>query len=213
MSRSYPAMLRLDGKRCVVIGAGKVAARKIAKLLESGALVVAVAPSFDPIFEKLDPRGRIKRETRPYRRGDLAGAMLAFAATDSHTVNAAVADEAAELGVPINVSDDPSISTFHVPASLDQHGLTLAISTGGRSPAFARRLREELEQLLTPERVALLELYAELREDLGPGQRPLNGSAWNAADDEVMRLLREGRRAEARQVLRRKVKAAAKRGG
>ena len=80
MSRMYPAMLRLEGKRCVVIGAGRVAARKIARLLESGAQVVAVAPSFDPILDKIDPRGRIKREVRPYRRGDLVGAMLAFVA-------------------------------------------------------------------------------------------------------------------------------------
>jgi siroheme synthase-like protein len=206
-------MLRLDGKRCVVIGGGKVAVRKVARLVEAGALVTVIAPSIDPLMARVERDGNPRRESRPYKRGDLVGAALAFAATDSHTVNAAVADEAAELGVPVNVSDDPAASTFHVPASFERQGLTLAISTGGRSPAFARRLREELEHLLTPERISLLELYAEVREDLPPKERPANGSAWTAADDEVLRMLKDGRRAEARQVLRQHLQAAARRGG
>ena len=207
MTQLYPAMLRLGGKRCVVIGGGRVATRKVLPLLESGAEVAVIAPTVEPRLEDLASSGRVRLERRPYRRGDLAGATLAFSATDSRTVNAAVADEAGELGIPVNVADDPTASTFHVPAVSRPHGLTIALSTGGRSPAFARRLRQEIEELLTPERIALLELYAELRAALADEAQPGQTADWSAADEQVLRLLREGRRGEARHLLRKQVLA------
>ena len=207
MTQLYPAMLRLAGKRCVVVGGGRVATRKILPLLDTGAEVTVVAPAFEPPLEGYAGGGRLQLERRPYRRGDLAGATLAFAATDSRTVNAAVADEAAELGLPVNVADDPTASTFHVPAVSRPHGLTIALSTGGRSPAFARRLRQEIDELLTPERIGLLELYAELRSGLAEQADPAHSPDWSATDDQVLGLLRQGRRREARQLLRKQVLA------
>ena len=202
MSRPYPTMLRLQGRPCVVIGGGRVAIRKVSRLLEAGAAVRVIAPTLDEPLERLVKSGAIKVERRPYRRGDLAGALLAFAATDSRTVNTAVSDEADERGILVNVADDPQASSFHVPATLERQGISIAISTGGRSPAFARRLREELDDVLSDDRLALLELYAELRAELTSQQIPTSGVSWTRADHQALELLRQGRRAEARQVLR-----------
>ena len=169
MSGLYPAMLRLDGRRCVMVGGGRVAARKVGSLLEAAADVVVIAPACDPLIEVRAAEHRLAVIRRPYRRGDLTGAWLAFAATDSRAVNAEVAAEAERLGIPANVADNPARSSFQVPATVHRGDVTVAASTGGRSPAFARRLRHEIERLLTPGRLALLELYAELR-DRAPGR-------------------------------------------
>ncbi len=209
MSQLYPAMLRIAGRRCVVIGGGRVAARKVAPLLEAGATVLLIAPDCGPELAALVKQGRVRWEPRGYRPGDLEGAALAFAATDSAAVNAAVAAEAKARDIPVNVANDPAASTFHVPAIIERKGLLLTVSTGGRSPAFARRLRLELEALLSPERLALLELYADLRASLGElGLHP-DGPAWEAADERALELLRVGRPDEARRVLKQQVLAAA----
>ena len=205
MSGLYPAMHRLEGRRCVIVGGGKVGARKVAPLLDAGAEVLVIAPTFETVLVQQAAEGLLRLEHRPYRRGDLQGATLAFAATDSRTVNAAVADDATELGIPVNVADDPAASTFYVPAAFRQGGVTIAISTGGRSPAFARRLRQEIDQLLTPERLALLELYVELRMSLAEEGRATAAGSWDQVDEEALQLLRKGKRVEARQLLRQRV--------
>jgi precorrin-2 dehydrogenase/sirohydrochlorin ferrochelatase len=208
VSQLYPAMLRIAGRRCVVIGGGRIATRKVAPLLEAGASVLLIAPNCGPQLEAVGKQGRVRWEPRAYRAGDLEGAALVFAATDSPAVNAAVAAEAKARDIPVNVADDPTASTFHVPAVVEREGLVLTVSTGGRSPAFARRLRLEIEALLSPERLALLELYAELRASLGEQDLRPDGSAWEAADERALDLLRAGRPDEARRVLERQVLAA-----
>jgi precorrin-2 dehydrogenase/sirohydrochlorin ferrochelatase len=195
-------MLRLSGRRCVVVGGGRVAARKIGPLLDAGAVVLVVAPECAPGIEQAASEGRVALIRRPYQAGDLQGADLAFAATDSRAVNARVADDADALGVRVNVADDPARSSFQVPSAARCGDVTLAVSTGGRSPAFARRLRQELEQFLTPERLALLELYAELRGELIAAERPTAEAAWDGVDCEALRLLRAGRRVEALDLVR-----------
>lgn len=203
MTAPYAAMLRLAGQRCVIVGGGTVAARKLGPLLAAGAEVVVIAPEIGPAIERAALEGRVELARRAYRRGDLGSAALAFVATDSRAVNAAVADEARRQGIPVNVADDPAGSTFHVPAVLRRADLTVAISTDGRSPAFARRLRQEIEQVLTPQRLALLDLYAELRAELAEAGRPTAEAAWDAVDGQALQLLREGRRSEAEQLVRR----------
>ena len=206
-------MLRLEGLRCVVVGGGSVAHRKVEGLLQAGAEVGVVAPRLSSELAKLVEQGLVRCEQRPYRQGDLSGATLAFAATDSRQVNAAVADDARQLRLPVNVADDPAGSTFQVPAVVERAGLTLAVSTGGRSPAFARRLREELEQLLSPERLTLLELYAELRASLANETLTSEEITWDGADSQALELLRQGRREDARRVLRQQVLEGAERRG
>lgn len=213
MTARYPAFLQLAGLRVVAIGGGRVAERKVEWLCRSGASVLIVSPAVRPALAALIEDGKVSWKRRPYQPGDLEGARLAFVATDSREVNAAAAEEAGALGVPVNVADDPEASTFEVPALIKRGGIAIAVSTGGRSPAFARRLREELESWLTPDRLALFELYAELRSDLRENERAVNGEAWAAVDGQALDLLRQGRRAEARQVLEDQVSAAARRAG
>jgi len=130
-----------------------VAARKARKLLEAGAEVVVVSPE---VGSDLGDTGIEVRE-RPYEYGDLEGADLVFAATDRREVNAAVAREAKERGVRVNVADRPAEGDFAVPSTLRRGGLQVAVSTGGASPTLARRIRGELEEVFGPEWAGVVE--------------------------------------------------------
>ena len=138
----YPIFMRLRGRRVVVIGGGKVAARKAAGLASTGARVRVIAPRVE--------RGIAAEEVerRRYRVGDLAGAALAFAATNHRAVNHAVALEAHRRRIPVNVADSAEECTFMVPARVRRGDVEIAVSTGGRSPRLAKELRQRLEQVL-----------------------------------------------------------------
>ena len=151
----YPIFLDLSGRRCVVVGGGAVASRKVGKLLQAGAEVVVVSPEVLPELAGMD----VKIHNRTYEYGDLEGANLAFTATGSRKVNAAVAKEAKERGVPINVADRPSEGDFAVPSTLRRGGLQVAVSTGGASPTLARRIRGELEEAFGPEWAGVVEEF------------------------------------------------------
>ena len=140
-SAGYPVVLRLAGRRCVVIGGGEVARRKVARLLAAGARVQVIAPHLHP---ELLARPGIELICRPFLPDDLHGAFLVFAATNDRCVNATVAAAARQQGVPVNIADDPEESDFHLPAILQRGDLLLAISSGGGSPAFATELRDHL---------------------------------------------------------------------
>jgi len=132
-----------------------VASRKVGKLLGAGAEVVVVSPEVRT--ELAEMGAEIHR--RPYEYGDLDGANLAFTATDSREVNAAVAREARERGIPINVADRPDEGDFAVPSTLRRGGLQVAVSTGGASPTLARRIRAELEEAFGHEWSGVIEEY------------------------------------------------------
>ena len=149
----YPIFLDLSGRRCMVIGGGEVADRKARKLLQARARVVVVSPEIGAELESV----AVEIHRRPYREGDLEGAYLAFAATDSREVNAAVAREAKGRGVPVNVADNPLEGDFALPATLRRGRLQVAVSTGGASPTLARRIREELEDAFGPEWAGIVE--------------------------------------------------------
>ena len=137
----------------MVVGGGAVAARKARKLCQAGAVVVVVSPEALP---ELGDMGVEVRE-RPYEYGDLKGADLAFAATDSREVNAAVAREARARGIRVNVADRPAEGDFAVPSTLRRGGLQVAVSTGGASPTLARRIRSELEEVFGSEWAGVVE--------------------------------------------------------
>ncbi len=204
MSGDYPLVLRLAGRRCVVVGGGAVAARKVHQPMVGGADVQVVAPVLSPELEALVSAGRIQAARRPFEPADLDGATLAFAATDSRAVNQAVAEAARARGVLVNVADDPVACDFTVPALVRRGDVTLAISTGGRSPAFARFLRDQLDGWLTDARCELLELLAELRRELRAADLPVNADRWQRAiaDDAVTAALAAGNREAARSRLR-----------
>jgi precorrin-2 dehydrogenase / sirohydrochlorin ferrochelatase len=149
----YPIFFDLSGRRCVVVGGGGVANRKARKLLQARARVVVISPEIGAELESV----AVEVHRRPYREGDLEGAYLAFAATNAREVNAAVAREAKERGVPVNVADSPSEGDFALPSTLRRGRLQVAISTGGASPTLARRIRGELEEAFGPEWAGIVE--------------------------------------------------------
>ncbi len=161
-----PIHLDVHGRKVIIVGGGAVAERKCLSLLEAGADVTAIAPELAPGMTKLVSQGKIRHLDREYRRGDLNDAVLVFAATDSHGVNDAVAAEAAELGIPANIADSPEKSAFISPAVVARGELLITVSTGGKSPALAQKIRKELEALYGPEYVPALRLLGAVREKL-----------------------------------------------
>jgi len=161
----------------VVVGGGEVASRKARKLLQSGAEVVVISPEVRPDLVEED----VEIQQRLYRHGDLEGAHLAFTATDSREVNAAVAREAGERGIPVNVADRPSEGDFALPSTLRRGRLQVAVSTGGASPALAKRIRGELEGVFGPEWTGIVERFEAARRS---GEAPDAG-----LEEEVSRCL------------------------
>jgi siroheme synthase-like protein len=175
-SPGYPVVLRLAGRRVVVIGGGAIAERKIEGLLEAGARVTVVSPDITRRIEAWAAAGAVALERRRHETGDLSDAALAYAATDDEAVNRAVVEEAEAKGIWLNVVDRPERCGFFAPAVVRRGDLSVAISTNGASPALARRLREKLERQLGPEYARALEtLRAErrrlLREEPDPARR------------------------------------------
>ncbi len=198
----YPAGLVLDRRRCVVIGAGRVASGKIAELLACGAEVHVVAPSIHPEIRALGARGALTLTERAYRDGDLDGAWLALAATGVPEVNRAVRDEAERRRVWLNSADDPDNCTFTLPARLRRGPLLVTVSTTGKSPAVAAWLCRRLEDEIGPEYETLVELVAAERQRRQASGQPTESLDWQRALDwGTLELVREGRLAEAKERL------------
>jgi precorrin-2 dehydrogenase/sirohydrochlorin ferrochelatase len=199
----YPVVLRLAGRPCVVVGGGAVATRKIAGLRQAGADILVVAPDVSPNIARLAEEGALRLVARSFEPGDLDGSILVVAATDARNINRAVAEAARERRILVNVADDPGACDYSVPALVRRKDITLAISTGGRSPAFARNLREQLEAWLTDARCTLLDLLTELRRELKSAGRLPDAPAWQRAidDPDVMRAIEVGDREGARRHL------------
>jgi len=200
----YPVNLVLEGRRCLVVGGGRVAATKVAGLLECGAVVHVVAPRLDPALSApASGADRLTTEARPYRRGEVAGYRLAITATDDPEVNRAVAADGEEHGVWVNSADDPANCTFTLPSRIRQGRLLVTFATGGHSPALATWLRRRFGDELGPEYATLLDLLSEAREELRAAGRPTEGLDWQRAlDSGMLDLVREGRPGEAKDLLR-----------
>lgn len=140
----YPAFLNLQGKKAVVVGGGNIAERKILSLLKAGAEVTVVSPAITARLCKEKTKKSIKHIARCYRKGDLRGSFLVIAATDDPSVNTQVAKDAPSL---VNVVDVPKECSFIAPSVIKRGPLTIAISTGGVSPAFSKTIRQELEKI------------------------------------------------------------------
>jgi siroheme synthase-like protein len=188
MAFSFPVSLEVAGRRCVVFGSGAVAQARVAALIDAGAAVTVIA--------------------RPHEDGDLAGAFLAVAATGDAAENAGIFAEAEREGVLLNAVDDPAHCHFAVPAVLRRGDLVVTVSTGGRAPGYAGRLRNELGQAIGAEYGTLVDLIGDLRTELR-AQRPAGAdferwaARWRAAlDHDLIGLVRAGRTGEARTLLR-----------
>ena len=198
----YPVLLDLAGRRCVMVGGGLVAERRVDGLLAAGAQVVVISPRLTRALDALAAAARISHEPRGYREGDLAGADLVFVATDTGEVNAAVAREARERGLWVNAADDPARCDFILPSVLRRGDLTVAVSSGGRSPALARTIREELELYFTDEYALLANLAAEVRDELRARGIDAPFETWRRAlTGDVRQLLMRGDVARAKILL------------
>ena len=144
----FPLFISLQGRRCVVVGGGAVARRNAELLLECGARVAVAAPQLAPALALLAATGEVEHLPARFSPAQLDGAALVIAATDEQAVNAAVSDAAHARNIPVNVVDDPALSSFIVPAIVDRSPVTVAVSTAGASPVLARLLRAQLEQWL-----------------------------------------------------------------
>jgi precorrin-2 dehydrogenase/sirohydrochlorin ferrochelatase len=153
----FPAFLDLRGRRCLVVGGGEIGERKTRALLECGARVTVVSPSFTPGLAALAAIGQIERRARTLRRADLRGCALVIAATGDARADEATASLAREARVLVNVVDRREHCDFIMPSVLRRGELQIAVSTGGRSPALARDIRRRLEGLFGPEFAALVE--------------------------------------------------------
>jgi siroheme synthase-like protein len=198
----YPIFLNLQDRRCVVIGGGHIAAEKVHGLLATGARVLVIAPEMSARILQWVAEGAITCLARRYRPGDLEGAFLAISATDDRAINAQVWEEAQTRNIPVNVVDDTPHCNFIAPSIARRGDLTVAISTGGKAPALAVRLREKIEAMLGDEHARFLELAGSLREPLArryPDFATRKALWYQLVDSEVLALLRDRDEAAARQ--------------
>ena len=179
----YPAFLNLREKRCVVVGGGQVALRKVKTLLDCGAEVITISPTFVPELIQLGKGRTIHLFKREYSFGDLEDAFLVVAATDVKEINRKVADEAKKRGVLVNVVDGPEQSDFIVPSFFRRGNLTVAISTGGMSPALSRKIRTRLEKEFGVEYLSLLSIIEEVRSTLRQKGMTVSSETWQKALD------------------------------
>jgi len=171
--RYYPLSLDISGRRCVVVGGGHVAERKIGRLLDSGAVVEVVSRNLTPALAALKGEGRIVHHEKDYEEALIRGAFLVIGATDSDAVNGRISGDARTLGILVNTVDDPARCDFILPALVERGELTIAVSTGGNSPALAKKLRRELEAAYGPEYGILAAILGELRgKVIGGGEPP-----------------------------------------
>jgi len=160
----YPLFLDLTEQKIVVVGGGPVATRKIRTLLSTSATVTTISPEATATIRQWAQTKRIRWTRRPYRAGDLRGACLVVAATNSEETNRRVCAEAKRRRLLVNCVAPPSAGNFIVPSVVRHGGITIAISTGGASPAFAKRLRRDLERFFRRGYPALLKQMAALRK-------------------------------------------------
>jgi precorrin-2 dehydrogenase/sirohydrochlorin ferrochelatase len=168
--RYYPLFLDLSARPCLVVGGGTVAERKVETLLSAQGQVTVISPTLTPQLLVWAKDHLITVFQRSYRPGDLEGFALVFVATDDVALHKHIADEAREAGVLLNVADQPEFCSFIVPAIVSRGDLTLAVSTGGASPALASKIRQDLERHYGPEYGMTLRVLARVREWVAQSQ-------------------------------------------
>ena len=195
----FPIFVEMRRRRCLVIGGGAVAERKITGLLDAGAVVVVISPDVTENIARWATEKSIDLTKRRYRAGDMAGYELAFITTNDAAVNATAYHEGRERGVWVNTADDPAHCDFILPSVLRRGDLTVAVSTGGGSPALARTIREELGIHFTPEYEQLAKLAAEARAELHKRSLHVPFETWRKAlSGNVRQFLMRGELARAK---------------
>lgn len=159
----YPVFLDIKGKKCVIVGGGEVALRKAERLLDCGAKVLVISPQLVPELAALKDKNLISHIAAGYSGNFIDKAALIIGATDDEKINAQISQDARDRGIPVNIVDDPQKCDFILPSLVQRGDLVMAIGTGGKSPALARHLREELEAGYGDEYKILLNILGTLR--------------------------------------------------
>jgi precorrin-2 dehydrogenase/sirohydrochlorin ferrochelatase len=209
ISPYYPIFLNIRGKKCLVVGGGKVALRKVQTLIEHGADVEVVSPTSCPELNRLAKDGAIRIQQRAYTAKDLHDALIAVAATDNAKINESVAAEARQREILVNVVDDPQRSDFIVPSYFRRGDIIVAVSTSGRSPALARKIRSELEKDFKAEYAQLALIADEVRAELKQHGVTVDSNVWQEVLSltSLTGLLRQGKSQEAKEIILAKLRA------
>lgn len=191
----YPVFFDLREKVCLVVGGGAVSERKVQRLLECDASIRVVSKSLSAGLQCLLDQKQIQCPADRYSPNCLDGVFLVICATDDKAMNEQVMRDCRSRGIPVNVVDDPELCDFILPSIVEQGDLTIAVSTGGKSPALAKCLREELECRYGPEYREMVDIMGELRKRIVARGRPTeeNRTLFEAVVySDILELLRRG---------------------
>jgi precorrin-2 dehydrogenase/sirohydrochlorin ferrochelatase len=201
----YPVNLDMTNKRCVIVGGGEIAERKVERLLECGAQVTVVSKSLTPVLKTRKKTGQMDHIDRDYEDQALDGAFMVIGATDRNDVNERISKDAMARGLLVNIVDDPDRCNFILPSLVQQGDLSIAISTGGKSPALAKKLRKELEKQYGPEYQTLLVVMGILRKMILAGdQRAADNKAVfeDLVHSDILQAIREKDRGRVNTIIR-----------
>jgi len=196
----YPVNLQLSHRSCIVVGGGQVAERKVGSLLVAGAHVTVLSPIVTASLAELIQEQTITHIPRFYQQGDVGNFFIVICATDNRNVNKLIAKEATLAGALVNVADAPELGNFSVPSQITRGDLLITVSTGGKSPALAKMLREELSKEYGPEYGLYLDLIGKARSEMkkSMGSSKEREAFWRQTIDyEVINLLKVGKLKEA----------------
>ncbi len=202
MAHLFPVFLSLSGKKCLVVGGGRVAERKIADLLECEANINVISPTAGDSIQLWSNQSLISWQAREIEVSDLDNVCMVFVATNNMDANRLVVNWCRERGILVNAVDDPPNCDFYVPAVVRRNSLVVAISTEGKSPMFARKLREQLEGFIGEE-------YGEFVDFLGEQREPIKQAVNDIekrkrifealVDSDILDLLKAGERERAKE--------------
>ena len=202
MKKYYPAFVDIEDQPCLVVGGGEIAAEKAAALLDCGGVVTVISPDLTDELRDRTDRGELRWTARRYEPGDVHGFRLVISATDSTEANERVYRDAEAEGILVNVVDVPPLCRYIVPSIVRQGDLCIAISTGGKSPALAKKIRGQLEAAFGTEYAVLLDLLGQYRPRMKaryPEEIETRARLWTSlVDSDILDLIREGRADEAR---------------
>ena len=207
----YPIYLDIENRDVVIIGGGSVCARKAETMMKYGARVTIVSPEFTAEIEQWAADGKLTIRRKQYEESDLTGATIVIASTDNQVVNEKIAADCRRRRIPVNVVDVTPLCEFIVPAIIEKGSIQIAVSTGGKSPALARTLKEDLQRLVGPEYAEVNDVLGTLRED-AKRVLPTDVDRKRFFDGiiaaGILDMLRDGRRREAYETIARACEAA-----
>lgn len=199
----YPLFLNIKDKKCVIVGGGEVSYRKIKGILNCGAKIIVISPEFNKKILRIAKDKPIKLIKRRYRKTDINGASIVIAATGNKELNKRISEDSKKVGALVNVVDDIRRSDFISPSFFRRGNLTIAISTGGKSPIIAKKIRERIEESFSDEYKILINLVGDIRSQLKKEGINISTKRWESAIDidSLLDFLKRGEYKEARDSL------------